>query len=140
MCFKELVAGGFYNMWMANAFKRMGGWRLLEYVDGQCLKGWVANASHRMGGLTRLMNGRRARPDNETTTYQKYTHVIDKDGQSIRVRRFKLCRGRRGYRVRATNHRPKIRRGQNLATRLSKTARAFGTERRRVEFRRIREV
>ena len=22
---KQIVAGGFYNMWMANAFKRMGG-------------------------------------------------------------------------------------------------------------------
>ena len=32
----------FYNMWVANAFERMGGWRLLQYV--------MANAFKRMGG------------------------------------------------------------------------------------------
>jgi len=46
----------------------------------------------------------------------------------------------RGHNFRATNHRPKIRRGQNPPTGQNETFRVIGTERRRLKFRRIREV
>ena len=58
------VAGGFYNMWVANAFKGMGGWWVLSYVDGQCFYNmWVAMLFRRLGGLTRPIDGWGARPD-----------------------------------------------------------------------------
>ena len=43
MLLKEWVAGGFYNMWMAYAFKRMG---------GQCFQknGWPYSANCRLRG------------------------------------------------------------------------------------------
>ena len=69
-----------------------------------------------------------------------FLNTFRKNGQSICIRRVELCRRVRGHDFGATNHRPEIRRGQNPPTGQNETFRALRTERRRLEFRRIREV
>ena len=69
-----------------------------------------------------------------------FLNTFRKNGQSICIRRVELRRRVRGHDFGATNHRPEIRRGQNPPTGQNETFRALRTERRRLEFWRIREV